>query len=96
MKMTLSQAIVLNRLSIDSRPVIAAGGRVEFAPNPKLEPYIVFDNHRDSPVGFGVKVGRTKKTYIIQRHVKRSHTATGEKSGSNNQVRKAKVGNVRR
>jgi integrase len=94
MKMTLSQALVLNRLSIDHRPVIVAGGGVKFEPNAKLEPYIVFDNHRDSPVGFGVKVGRTKKTYIIQRRVKRSHTASGEKSGSNNQVRKAKVGNV--
>ena len=73
--MALSQALVLNRLSIDSRPVIAAGGRVEFAPNRKLDPHLVFNNHRDSPASFGVKVERIKKTYIIQRRVKRRLTA---------------------
>lgn len=29
----------------------------------------MFDSHRDAPVGFGVKVGGTKKTYVLQRRV---------------------------
>ena len=50
--------------------------------NPNNQPYILFDDHRDSVTGFGVKVAKTKKTYIIQRRV------LGGK------VIKAKVGNV--
>jgi hypothetical protein len=34
---------------------------------PNTAPYLLTDNHRDSPVGFGVRVGKTKKTYMIQR-----------------------------
>ncbi|ADP11605.1 putative integrase [Erwinia sp. Ejp617] len=36
-----------------------------YAPDISGKPYLITDNHRDSPVGFGVKISATKKTYII-------------------------------
>jgi hypothetical protein len=66
--MELSQTVVLHKLDIAHRPV-EDRGRIVFEDNPARTPYIVFDNHRDAPVGFGVKVGGTKKTYVLQRRV---------------------------
>ncbi|EIQ72545.1 hypothetical protein SF123566_4850 [Shigella flexneri 1235-66] len=43
------------------KPALSDTGKVVFEPNPQQKPYIVFDDHRDSPVGFGVKVSLTKK-----------------------------------
>lgn len=80
MKTALNQNLVFKSLSIDVKPVLE-GGKLIFQPNPTGAPYIVFDSHRDAPVGFGVKVAATKKTYIIQRKVQ-------------GKVIKAKVGNV--
>ncbi|MBZ0223266.1 MAG: tyrosine-type recombinase/integrase [Dokdonella sp.] len=68
MRMELSQTVVLHKLDIAHRPV-EDRGRIVFEDNPARTPYIVFDAHRDAPVGFGVKVGGTKKTYILQRRV---------------------------
>lgn len=81
MKTTLNQNIVL-RLTLDQKPNSIENGKLEFIDNDGGQPYILFDDHRDAPTGFGVKVAKTKKTYIIQRRL------SGEK------VIKAKVGNV--
>lgn len=69
MKMTLNESIIINKLSIDVKPSLDPQGRVVYLPNPERKPYLITDNHRDSPVGFGVKMSATKKTYFIQRRV---------------------------
>lgn len=75
------------------KPTLNHAGKVVFEANPEHKPYIVFDDHRDSPVGFGVKVSLTKKTYVIQRRVASSdrNASEGKKPSS---VLKVKVGNV--
>lgn len=93
MKTTLSQSFILNKLSIGVKPTLNDAGKVVFEANPDQKPYIVFDDHRESPVGFGVKVSLTKKTYVIQRRVSSGHrTVTEDKKPSS--VLKLKVGNV--
>ncbi len=79
--MTLNQNIVL-RLTPDKKPHSILDGKVEYIENPKGADYILYDDHRDAPTGFGVKVAKTKKTYIVQRRV------------SGGKVIKIKVGNV--
>ncbi|EFC1850510.1 TPA: integrase [Klebsiella pneumoniae] len=93
MKTTLNQAFIINKLSIDVKPALNHAGKVVLEANPDQKPYIVFDDHRDSPVGFGVKVSLTKKTYVIQRRVASSdrNVSEGKKPSS---VLKVKVGNV--
>ena len=81
MKIPLNQNIIL-RFTIDQKPHSITNGQLVYADNPKGTAYIVFDDHRDAPTGFGVKVAKTKKTYIIQRRV------------PGGKVIKAKVGNV--
>lgn len=68
-KMILSQSIVINKLSIETKPEFDSDGRVMYVPNVSGKPYLITDSHRDSPIGFGVKISATKKTYIIQRRV---------------------------
>ena len=93
MKTTLSQSFILNKLSIGVKPTLNDAGKVVFEANSDQKPYIVFDDHRESPVGFGVKVSLTKKTYVIQRRVSSGHrTVTEGKKPSS--VLKVKVGNV--
>ncbi|HFF8810369.1 TPA: tyrosine-type recombinase/integrase, partial [Klebsiella pneumoniae] len=93
MKTTLSQSFIINKLSIGVKPVLSNTGKVVFEANPEHKPYIVFDDHRDAPVGFGVKVSLTKKTYVIQRRVSSGSrdVKEGKKPSS---VLKVKVGNV--
>lgn len=92
--MTLSQSIAINKLSINVKPELSSKGEVIYAPNLSLKPYLITDNHRDSPVGFGVKVSATKKTYIIQRRVSSpgNRPTTGGKAPS--EVIRATIGNV--
>ncbi|HBM3221185.1 TPA: integrase [Klebsiella oxytoca] len=93
MKTTLSQSFIINKLSISVKPVLSNTGKVVFEANPEHKPYIVFDDHRGAPVGFGVKVSLTKKTYVIQRRVSSSdRNASEDKKPSS--VLKVKVGNV--
>ncbi|EFC4377992.1 integrase, partial [Escherichia coli] len=94
MKMTLTQSIIINKLSIDVKPDLDQQGRVAYLPNPERKPYIITDNHRDSPVGFGVKISATKKTYIIQRRVASAdkRPLTGGKAPK--QVIRSTIGNV--
>lgn len=68
MKITLNQNIVL-KLSIDKKPIAYNDNKIEYVNNTTNAAYIVFDDHSDSPTGFGIKVAKTKKTYIIQRRV---------------------------
>lgn len=69
-KLTLTPAIVREQLSFARLPVIGATGKIEkFAPNTDEKRFVVFDNHREAPVGFGVAVNRTNMSYIIQRRV---------------------------
>ncbi|EFC9689708.1 integrase, partial [Escherichia coli] len=84
MKTTLNQAFIINKLSINVKPELSSSGKVVFEANPDQKPYIVFDDHRDSPVGFGVKVSLTKKTYVIQRRVASSdrNVSEGKKPSS--------------
>lgn len=79
--MTLNQNIVL-RLTLDKKPHTILDGKVEYIDNPKGADYILYDDHRDAPTGFGVKVAKTKKTYIFQRRV------------PGGKVIKVKIGNV--
>lgn len=81
MKTTLNQNLVL-RLNLHEKPTAIDNGKLIFKNNTTLQPYIIFDDHRDAPTGFGVKISKTKKTYLIQRRV------------SSTKVIKAKVGNV--
>jgi len=92
-KMTLNQSLIINKLSIDTKPEFDSDGRVVFVPNISGKPYLITDNHRDSPVGFGVKVSATKKTYIIQRRVSGGGRSPSE-GKSPSQVIRATIGNV--
>lgn len=77
-------------LQFDTRPkldaqgtiVTDAKGKIVFEPNERREPYIVFDTSRDAPRGFGIKVGATGKSFLIQ-------VRDGKR------VIKSKIGNVR-
>ncbi|EPA2209758.1 tyrosine-type recombinase/integrase [Escherichia coli] len=93
MKTTLSRAFIINKLSIGVKPTLNHAGKVVFEANPEHKPYIVFDDHRDSPVGFGVKVSLTKKTYVIQRRVSSGDRSVSEGKKPSS-VLKVKVGNV--
>ena len=75
------------------KPTLNHAGQVVFEANPEHKPYIVFDDHRDSPVGFGVKVSLTKKTYVIQRRVSSGDRSVSEGKKPSS-VLKVKVGNV--
>ncbi|EDE9383054.1 cytoplasmic protein [Salmonella enterica subsp. enterica serovar Enteritidis] len=93
MKTTLSQPFIINKLSINVKPAFSRSGKIVFEANPAQKLYIVFDDHREAPAGFGVKASLTKKTYVIQRRVASSdrNVSEGRKPSS---VLKVKVGNV--
>lgn len=80
-KIALNDTVV-TKFNITRKPIIKDDGKLGYIDNPDGKPYIVFDAGTDSPIGFGVKVGKTSKTYIIQRRV-------------NTRVIKAKVGAVK-
>ena len=94
MKLTLNQSTIINKLSIDVKPELDQQGRVIYLPNPGRKPYLITDNHRDSPVGFGVKISAKKKTYIVQQSVSSPGNSpeTGGKSPS--EVIRPTIGNV--
>jgi integrase len=84
MKTNLTQSLVL-KLSFDEKPVPDEDsiGKVHFVPNLPPKEYILFDSNQNSPVGFGVRVTSSKKSYYVQKRI------TPDK------VTKFKVGNVR-
>lgn len=82
-KLALTASIIKEQLSFARIPVIGASGKiVKFAPNSEEKRYVVFDAHREAPVGFGVAVNRTNMCYILQRRV-------------GDRVMKATIGNCR-
>lgn len=69
-KVALTATMVKEQLSFARVPVISDTGKiVNFAPNADQKRYVIFDGHRDAPVGFGVAVNRTNTSYILQRRV---------------------------
>ncbi|PWC14963.1 hypothetical protein B4923_02680 [Brenneria roseae subsp. americana] len=93
MNMTLNQSIIINKLSVDVKPAFDPEGRIIDVPNPERKPYLITDNHRDSPVGFGAKISTTKKN--------RYHPATGRARATDGNrdkapqdVIRATIGNV--
>lgn len=79
MKTELNQNLVL-RLTFSAKPIEIANGKiVRTESNDKT--YTITDSHREAPIGFCLQVGKTKKTYTVQRKV----------SGK---LIKTKVGNV--
>lgn len=54
---------------LEKKPVgLDSAGRIIFEPNPRGEPYYVFDSAPGAPVGFALKVAK-RKTFVIQRKV---------------------------
>lgn len=94
MKMTLNQSIIINKLSIDVKPSLDPQGRVVYLPNPERKPYLITDSHRDSPVGFGVKISATKKTYFIQRRVSSAENRPSTGGRAPQEVIRSTIGNV--
>ena len=69
-KVSLTSTLVKEQLSFPRIPVVNGSGKiVKFAPNVEQKRYVIFDAHRDAPVGFGVAVNRTNMSYIVQRRV---------------------------
>ena len=67
-RIVLTRAIVL-RLPRDQRPIgVDADGKLIFEPNLDRKDYIVWDEARTAPPGFGVRVSN-KKTYVLRRKV---------------------------
>jgi integrase len=67
---------LVKSLKPDQRPYNDARGAIRIEANPASNPYIVWDEARDAPPGFGVKVAGRRKTYIVRRKVRgRSITA---------------------
>lgn len=63
MQMTLTQALVL-KMRWAEQPVMAAGG-LTWVPNKKAN-YVVFDDHRNAPGGFSIRVGKKSAVYYVE------------------------------
>lgn len=69
-RLALTATMVKEQLSFTRVPEVNAEGKiVKFAPNTDQKRYVVFDSHRDAPVGFGVAVNKTGMSYILQRRI---------------------------
>lgn len=81
MNLYITKSIILS-LTGTEKPIDFVDGKLITQPNTSQD-YIIFDEHRDAPIGFGVKVTiKGSKSYIVQ-------TRVGKR------VIKIKVGNVR-
>lgn len=59
----------IKSFSLDKKPVgVDSAGRIIYQPNPRGEPYYVFDSAPGAPVGFALKVAK-RKTFVVQRKV---------------------------
>jgi site-specific recombinase XerD len=73
MRVPLNQDVVF-KMSISKRPAVRASAKgngkdaIVFEPFEGSE-YIVYDSSQNSPRGFGVRVGKTSKRYIVQRKI---------------------------
>ncbi|MGA6538024.1 integrase arm-type DNA-binding domain-containing protein [Stenotrophomonas sp. NPDC101269] len=69
-RLALTATMVQEQLSFTRVPEVNAEGKiVKFAPNTDQKRYVVFDSHRDAPVGFGVALNKTGMSYILQRRI---------------------------
>lgn len=69
-RVALTATMVKEQLSFTRVPEVNADGKiVKFASNTDQKRYVVFDTHRDAPVGFGVAVNKTGMSYILQRRI---------------------------
>lgn len=66
MKMTLTQALVL-KMRWAEQPLLVAG-QLKWVPN-KKDNYVVFDDHRNAPGGFSVRVGKNAAVYYVETDV---------------------------
>lgn len=66
MKMTLTQALVL-KLRWAEQPVLTAGG-VSWVPNKEAN-YVLYDDHRNAPGGFSIRVGKKAAVYYVETSV---------------------------
>lgn len=64
-QMILDKKIVA-ALRYDSPPVVDNGKIVEQGKNPNDRHYIVQDLHPQAPTGFGLRVNKTSKSYILR------------------------------
>jgi len=67
MKVELSQSQIL-KLTFSLKPTTITNGRI-VSTVPNDQPDMITDSHRAAPIGFGVRVGKTKKVYFVQRKV---------------------------
>jgi hypothetical protein len=71
MKVPLNQDVVL-KMSLSRRPELkaSASGKTSIVYGPfDGGEYITYDSSQNSPRGFGVRVGKTGKSYIVQRAI---------------------------
>lgn len=62
--------VFINELSFEHIPTNIGWGNVVISErNTSSKPYVVYDNHRNAPVGFGVKVAKSSKVYFVQRRI---------------------------
>jgi hypothetical protein len=81
MRALFTQALVQS-LSFEKMPVRIHGrNAIVSEPNVRMMAYVIYDSHREAPVGFGVKVSSKTKIYFVQRRI-------------NSRVVKIKVGHV--
>lgn len=67
MKTVLDQSLIY-KLKFSQKPTKISGSKIlETVPN--SAPYMITDSNPNSPSGFAVKVGKTIKTYLIQRRI---------------------------
>ncbi|MEC5317933.1 hypothetical protein VSX61_03185 [Brenneria populi subsp. brevivirga] len=66
-KNTAQSFYYINKLFVDVKPVSDPEARIIDVPRLGRKSYLITDDHRDSPAGFGVKTGDTEKICVIQR-----------------------------
>lgn len=76
MKILLDKRVV-EALRFDQRPVVKDGKIIGSAPNKPARHFTVLDAHPSSPTGFGIRVLKSVKTYVLQvRHGHAVRTVT--------------------
>lgn len=67
-KVSLTATMIKQQLSFPRIPAVNSAGKiVKFVPNSEQKRLVIFDAHRDAPVGFGAAVNRTYISYVLHR-----------------------------
>jgi hypothetical protein len=62
--------VFINELRFEHIPTNISWGNVVISErNTSSKPYVVYDKHRNAPVGFGVKVSKSSRVYFVQRRI---------------------------